>query len=120
MANITDNLNISYTYHLHSGNETNGDGCYTTPVYYYSYTAYTYCNHPNLAYAEVGDGDDFYRCYDCGTTSINKKPSPKVTGSYTAYEEGYTIPSGATLISTTYEIWCGKTEDTIESATITY
>lgn len=106
-------------YHEHKGSSIDGGGCYIIPNYYYSYLATSYCYHQSLGHAEVDDRD-FYRCYDCNNIWWDSRPGPLAQGTYTAYANGYTLPDNATLISTTYEVGCGKTAgSTVDSYKLT-
>ena len=118
MAQTLDNLEVQYTYHVHEGNSSTVGGCYNIPYYYYSYPQDVYCYHHNKGSAGYEQGT-FYRCNDCGNTAWDYFPPTKI-GTTTAYSYGYSVPSNGTEISKTYELGCGKTEKTIESATIIY
>ena len=126
------------TYHKHSGSATTGGGCYTSPYYkYYTienvycpgtlrYTGSSrdpndgtgrriyvfqcdYCNRKYDSYSKtgavIGDGQKTISCKTwLGTIiSTNKKEG-----------EGNTVPNGATITETTYQVGCGKNETTIE------
>lgn len=98
---VTGNLNISYTYHSHVGDNTAEGGCYgnktgTTPVY---------CDCHFFFYEVREDGGQY--CGNCGH-------GPDA-------HDGNGCKGIRTYQSYTYiDLICGKTEQTIESATITY
>ena len=99
---------------MHEGNSVSGGGCYTKEVTkkVFSHNE-TYTYHPS-AHDDDGDGNE--DCPNCHTQLD--------TGKY-----GSAVCTKCTLTGTRkvyktvvdyYDLNCGKTEDTIESATIIY
>ena len=114
MAQALDNLNIQYTYHSHSGTADNGLGCYTIPIRH---------THENSCYTTVygvyektsdWTGSVYDRCTRCGDTQ-----GVGLEGVTHCYGTNLTCTIDTTIISG-YSLGCGKTEETIESATIIY
>ena len=115
MQQVLDNLDVQYTYHVHEGSAgTTANGCYTLPVYHaHSNSCYKTCGgkqtivSSNSSYMKV-------KCTSCGDTS-NEDPD------YDVFICGVTtlICNKAGTISS-YKLGCGKTIETIESATIIY
>ena len=128
MANVTDNLNIQYIYHVHEGSAGSiSNGCYTKPMYH-SHISSCYSSHAaswNHTGEHVPTGTErqwacIYQCSVCG----QKYPQNNVEGTH------YTIApeqTHSTLICTkststidNYILGCGKDETDIESAIIIY
>ncbi len=118
-AETMDGVDISYTYHAHTGSPSEGGGCYTKTVYknekktiteacpgYYHYIA-----------TEV-NGDLIFSCDKCGmdqalsaeygTGYISKCPNTSWTHTVTVQVFDH------------YDPGCGKTTSTIEAATIIF
>ena len=117
---VTQNLNISYTYHVHEGDASASGGCYTKAVMHSHTDA---CNGPcpgtwGSRVQTVVDGITFY-IYTCNTCGITKTTTSYdgVTGTNCG---ATTIVCGKTGRVESYGLSCGKTEQTIESATIIY
>jgi len=120
MASAMENIDIQYTYHVHQGDTSSSGGCYTTPVYH---------SHANGCYKKCGGtigpsenvdiaagGQWTVRiCQTCGEwynpsatpSTCTKLTSTVICGKKTTTIEGYSLG-------------CGKTIDTIESATIIF
>lgn len=115
--NITDNLQISYTYHTHTGDSVNGGGCYTTPNTVQSIISYETvtepCNNQTIETKTGDDGSVWDECSKCG-------------GRFTKGSIGtcyYNITYQKPVMGEVQQGWkaaCGKTDGQIESATITY
>ena len=110
--NIYDNLEVQYTYHVHEGSESaTANGCYTNPVH--TYETYTYQCPGYNTILRTSDGNHpgsagKYNC-DAYCANFGKKD-----------EKCQAIRTGTRIASTIYELGCGKTEETIESATIIF
>ena len=115
-ADAVNKTNIKYTYHQHSGNSTNGGGCYgkivykTTQVICGSTKARTICGSYQAPSSTTGEMTThcYYKCPDCGT--VTTQGSGACTGYITK----------TTSDVDHYELNCGKTTSTIESATIIF
>ena len=141
MANALDNLDVQYTYHVHEGSaSTTANGCYTKENYetcnvtssskylgksqsengYYGFSG-TRCTNGNHYYVtEITYNHSF-----CGNTHIiySAECSCASDGWTPHYQSRVVTAGGGTSshsIFTGYDVGCGKTEDTIESATIIY
>ncbi len=100
---------------------TSKGGCYTTPYYYYKYTASRkvengfddciVCAHSSIA---NGCNGGFTMKENCTPHTIYK------TEYYDAYAYGSSLPSGASIVKTYYTKGCGYTNGQIISATIVY
>ncbi|MFR2534754.1 MAG: hypothetical protein ACLS95_05960 [Clostridia bacterium] len=121
---------ITPIYHQHRGNTNTNGGCYTIPYYHYSYSTPVYCTG-TLRYtgsSGTDHGEKWYKfkCDSCGATYNSYSSTGAVIGNglksvsckewfgtvistKTEYADGYSIPSGATLVSTSYQVGCGKT-----------
>lgn len=111
VAEALSKVNVSYIYHTHNGTSSAYGGCYTTPVYHsHSDDCYSFCDCYNKGHqvrAEVGtNGYTYYYCYTCGPNG--------------EHGCGRVILSCEQSAATGYTLGCGKTTDTIESATITF
>lgn len=93
--NVTDNLNITYHYHVHQGDASAIGGCYGNCTGYNP----RYCGCPAWAW-----GDQYGSCATCWHNHAGS------VCNYTVGHDPYTYIGQI----------CGKTEDTIESATIVY
>ena len=93
-----DNLEVQYTYHVHSGDTINGGGCYSTPN-----MVNVYCN------TTVHDSSN-------GTETCDR------CGKFYSGQVGFTITCNNVIGQTQdgYILGCGKSEETVESATIIY
>ena len=112
MAEIFDNLEVQYTYHVHEGIEgSTANGCYINPVH--TYETYTYQCPGYNTILRTSDGNHpgsagKYNC-DAYCANFGKKD-----------EKCQAIRTGTRISSTTYTLGCGKTNETVESVTITY
>lgn len=125
-----DNLNIVYTYHVHEGSAgVTANGCYTTPIYH-SHISTCY-SEEKTCYATPSeryiDGRTWigYDHSACGASWDGvdwKDGSSGYNSSYNAYSHTYKnlICNKTNSTIDDYVLGCGKTEDTIESATIIY
>lgn len=139
--NMMNNLQITYTYHTHTGSA--GNGCYTKPVYH-QHTGnanayggcYTVLVEANTVYGDHVPGErepistnQFCKLcrtnlsyYDadgdlCYTEYYGKRCKGNVVAQYYTYGLGCGM---TTSTITDYVLGCGKTEETIETATIIY
>ena len=131
MAYATNNTEISYTYHKHvdnDGNEQNSSyqangrgGCFTTENIVYTTTTGT-CggwigySHTSQIYDDVANkwvNWKFYRCTRCGQEYAEDHVPPSSSCTKTVNKR---VDSGKRY----YTVGCGKTESSIESATITF
>ena len=115
------NLNIIYTYHEHEGiSDTTANGCYTTPVYHsHESSCYVTCTGTMVRVDSYKAGypeTTFYvlKCNKCGAedTGTSKNDKPCYIKTTNCGKNTNTLDH--------YSLGCGKTEDTIESATIIY
>ena len=112
MAQALDNLDVQYTYHVHEGNEgSTANGCYTNAVH--TYESYTYQCPGTNTILRTSDGNH--------AGSAGKYNCDAYCGNFGNYGKKCTATrTGTRIVSTTYSLGCGKTEDTIESVTIIY
>lgn len=147
MAEALDNLQVQYTYHVHTGSAgTTANGCYTKPSYHVhtgNSSTYGGCyttvvsdnptlgNHNTTGGYNMNGGGSMECCVLCGATltfgdaNFNThyteafgKGCPK-----NIVKHNYTYgPSCGKTTNTVegYVLGCGKTTDTIESATIIF
>ena len=124
--NIYDNLNISYTYHKHvdgAGNEQSDDyqastsgGCFTKENIVYTTTTgpcgnRLFQNGTTAIYDDVAHEWITVNKYDCPTHGYQGVDSGNCTVQCTKQ-----VDTGKRY----YNLNCGKTTDSIDSATITY
>ena len=115
-AEKMDDISIEYVYHEHTGNSTDGGGCYGERV-----AVTVICTHA-YSYDEL-QPDGMHKCYGLYEgTHCNMHPDRL---EWYITEEAFQAGvrgSGQHSIETGYyyALNCGKTEDTIESATIVF
>ena len=119
LAQIMDNLNIQYTYHTHIGDTNIGGECYMKNPHTHSTYCYPAVNC-NRKSSEHPDKPGWW--YFLGNCSNGHQVTILELG-YLGGGIGYC--SRCSFIcgidtSDTYVTSCGKTEETIESATIIY
>ena len=117
LTSAMENIDIQYTYHEHQGESFTNGGCYTVPVYH-SHTNSCYSKCPStIYYLNSTDTQSQFRCNKCGWQGyIDKVHNPRT---------GDPCPNSVISCSLTgtiiaYDIGCGKTTDTVESATIIF
>ena len=123
MAEVLDNLDVQYTYHVHEGSEgITANGCYTAPVYHaHSNSCYSSCNGSwKYSSSFNEDGETYYRvkCSGCGgadTFIKHEWESGKIYSCRTRI-----LTCNKTGFIENYVLGCGKDETTIESVTILY
>ena len=120
-----DNLNIVYNYHEHEGSEdSTANGCYTKAVYHsHTSSCYKYCSgvwvYRGKEEDSHGTKQGVYTCSVCGHEY--RAGAPYIDGGgagQSCGQRSLNCSRGGTI--ETYKLGCGKTEDTIESATIIY
>ena len=132
MQQVLDNLDVQYTYHVHEGSaSTTANGCYTTAVYHSHVTACYVEATGSIgqlrSYADSGIYAYTYGCNRCNTETGwirgntiegEHTETGKLSGTHYC---GYMITTcGKENTIEKYTLGCGKTEDTVESVTITY
>lgn len=120
-----DNIDIEYVYHVHTGSPDSGGGCYSQPI---NEPIYKTCRVSEGGCEGGGTSDsggDYCTCeYEvthsaCGQqpwrgTRRHRNPPHYGPATYThEYIDGYRFTGK-------YALGCGKTEQTIESATIVF
>ena len=120
--NVTQSLQISYTYHKHVDadgkqcdaheEQLKSGGCFTTPKH--TYESYTYLCGGTYNIIRTGDGNHLGSAgnYNCDNGCGNFSP---FAGTRCTVQR-----TGTRIKSTSYTLSCGKTEQSVESATITY
>lgn len=117
MTSAMENIDIQYTYHEHQGEPSINGGCYTTPVYH-SHVSNCYSKCTGTLYSLNNTGTETqWRCPKCDWKGYRSNSSG------TKY--GDPCPTSVISCSLTgtiiaYDIGCGKTTDTVESATIIF
>lgn len=119
-ANITDNLNITYTYHYHEGDSTNGGGCYELVPssrvcgsiylkreYYRGSTCHAMCNS---YYVKE------FACRGCGAVTGWQCAG----GGNSCGNMGGQIGGNHVITTTSWQPTCGYTHGQILTATIVY
>ena len=106
----TPNASISYVYHKHDGTSSTGGACYA-PIYH-SHTMDCYGGNNNCKNAtQISAGQ--YRC-NCDGGRFSG-----TNAWHMCWDESHLeCDKGGTIIG--YSLICGKTEQTIESATIVF
>lgn len=121
---IADGLSkasVEYVYHEHSGDASSGTGCYSKPVYHTHnsgcYSEYK-CGHWDCI-SNVG-GTVVFQCSGCGqkVTEYNVDTSGGGWGKGSHYSSK--LSCGMSNNITGYTLGCGKTEQSIEYATIKF
>lgn len=105
--NVTANLNISYKYHEHSGNSSVVGGCYG------NVSGTRTCGGRYYVYMNASGW--IASCYSCGTNGVVGQSSQYAAEAWASGKS-----CGAKVPYTSIGVVCGKTTDTIESATIIY
>lgn len=118
--NAVQNLDISYTYHSHEGEAAAGTGCYTVPVYHTheaaclgTTTSSCGCTTDKGWHEVPNNGAPYPACDNCG--HFYHQSSPCGYGTTVSYYK-----CGLDQAIEGYSLGCGKTEQTIETATIKY
>ncbi|MCM1125011.1 MAG: hypothetical protein NC429_00930 [Lachnospiraceae bacterium] len=119
-----ENASLVYNYHQHTGSSTEGTGCYTKPEYEYNKgECHVYIS--GCIGGSTTDSNGFMTCNyteghtNCGRGTIYLSYHPHRESEHigsSEYKHEYVISSEITG----YSINCGKTESTIESATIVF
>lgn len=113
-----DGISINYIYHSHSGNSNTKGGCYTKAIHNHTESCSKEYGTHHVVFTEHYDGARVYmKCTYCGL------------GGY--YSDGWDIGDWGTCEKNikrytcgspaqSYGLGCGKTENSIESATIVF
>ena len=121
IADGLSKVNVQYNYHVHEGNELMEGGCYITPVYHAhnSSCSYTTSYPGTRKWQNFMSGSTAYKwtCTNCGEVGYAPEKGQEIPCSFCAVRN-YTCGKENTIER--YSLGCGKTEDTIESATIIY
>ena len=117
MQQTLNNLEVQYTYHVHEGSSGDtANGCYTTPEYH---------THTDSCYETITGrwsktsdytGAVYVKCTRCGAKGT---AGMGLEGTVHCSGKSLTCKIDTTIIIA-YTLGCGKTEDTIESATIIF
>ena len=123
--NIYDNLQVQYTYHVHDGDGTSESECYSAVYHTHSSSCYRTCTGSKIATAEgTESGSGYkgpYKCNSCGITGTDYGSYKQFVGqNFGTCGRSILKCSISTSTISGYEVSCGKTEETIESATIIY
>lgn len=117
--NVAENLDIQYTYHKHEGEASKGTGCYTKSVKHkHKASCYTECTG-TLTYLREYLGESQYQCTECNTIFYYGAPDNNGAAAGRVCSE-QSVTCGKTNVIESYDVGCGKTEDTVESAVIIY
>ena len=138
---ISKAITMTINKHAHTGSTSSGGGCYTIPYYHYSYNVPVYCSgtlrYTGTSGTDHGDRWYKFKCDSCGASYNSYSSTGPVIGNghssisckewlgtvistKTEYADGYSVPSGATLVSTSYQIGCGMNAGQIVSYTVSY
>lgn len=120
-----NNASIVYTYHKHKGTAKNGGECYTPLYRQHVHTSSCYTTVGGVcqcsAYAGRWYNDTIFRCEVCGHGGHGPGGICGASTTQTVVacgkQQGVRYPSEGIE---TYVLSCGKTESTIEAATIHY
>lgn len=106
---------------MHEGSAgATSNGCYTTPVYHsHTTSCYKSCGGSYSITGNGAEGTYVVKCSRCGNTAY-KKVSDWNAGSGRTHNSQILNCSINTNLPENYVLGCGKTEETIESATIIY
>ena len=131
IADGLDKVDVKYIYHEHSGDSTTGTGCYTVAEYH-KHTDSCYktvqtgtrkcgtwnCYNNHTPYAD-------FRCSGCGSEAKNQWVGDTSSSGWgmgdhmvPIYSKQLNCTKGDEIIG--YQLGCGKTEESIESAIITF
>ena len=131
IADGLDKVDVKYIYHEHSGDSTTGTGCYTVAEYH-KHTDSCYktvqtgtrkcgtwnCYNNHTPYAD-------FRCSGCGAEAKNQWVGDTSSSGWgmgdhmvPIYSKQLNCTKGDEIIG--YQLGCGKTEESIESAIITF
>lgn len=121
-AEKLDGLSIEYIYHEHVGDSSVQGGCYTVEQKHYGVSYNTYFDNARetkiingQVYTFLGVG-----CRDCGKDYVTNwceetQPEYSVRGPYPAH-----VNCPGVLLPSTWDLGCGKSTWTIESAVIVF
>lgn len=117
IADGLSKVKVQYVYHVHTGNAAEGGGCYTSPIYHtHSGACYVEGEHNSSCPSHIA-----FHPYDCGSVHDWDGDGHGCDG-FILYDcGGHSVLScslGNTILG--YSLGCGKTEETIETATIFY
>lgn len=115
IADGLSKVNVQYTYHVHAGTagET-ANGCYTNPIMKQVISHYEDERYHPTVRDDDGDGEE--HCPNC-----NILVQTGGFGSKTCFNCYVTVKNPVYIsVVDYYDLGCGKTEDTIETATIIY
>lgn len=124
-AGYTDGLNgklngisISYVYHQHTGSASSGSGCYTKGIHNHTSSCGIKYGTHHVVNTDHYDGGNVYReCIYCGMGGyVYDDWHTGDWGTCYSNQVGYSCGSP----TNSYALGCGKTENTIESATIIF
>ena len=108
-----ENIDIVYTYHVHTGNSTNGGGCYTKDITRPENRTGTRRVKRNDCNCGGTQRHDYY-CVHCSALGLSSCPGwPSCNGHDESYN--YTVQ-----VHDYWDVNCGKTEETIEEAKIVF
>lgn len=115
MSEVLDNLNVQYTYHVHEGDGTSATGCYVAVYHEHASGCYTTVNYRY----DIGADESgvFAICPNCGNKQMVAADGEKC---YKGCTYKSLVCGKATTTIEKYALGCGKTEETVESVTITY
>lgn len=117
LTSAMENIDIQYTYHEHQGESFTNGGCYTVPVYHsHTNSCYSQCSGTIYSLNSTATQTQ-WRCNKCGWQAYIDNVHNTKYGD-PCKQNVISCTSGGTIVS--YSLGCGKTTDTVESATIIF
>lgn len=110
---------MTYTYHQHTGSAEDGTGCYTRPVYHqHTSGCYGQTSGPCLGWTHQGvyNGGVHGICDGCGTVYGWGGSSERCYRTVTKT----VLTCGREGVVEGWALGCGKTEETVEQAIISF
>ena len=124
-AQKTDSISIIYNYHKHSGSSTSMGGCYTVGYHIHTGSCTSTCTVEAECIASTrGERGNYYNEYiyrhkNCGQGTVTGSDWQNHSRKGQTWTSNHTYSSCTGKINA-YKLGCGKTEESIESATLIY
>lgn len=124
-AKATDAVDIKYVYHTHTGNSSEMGGCYTIGYHTHTSACTSTCTYTakcvDASQGESGmwHNEYVYNHQNCGQGTVTGSDWQNHSRKGQTWTGTHTYSSCNNIINA-YKLGCGKTEATIESATISF